>query len=179
MSADFFLSSTDTVEIPVRNSRPMIVDATDAEMVSRHKWRLDKDAYAMTTVSLPDGKRTTLYSHRLILSAAPGQECDHINGDKLDNRSSNLRFATRRENTCNRRKQKSNTSGYIGVHWNKECRKWRAGICANGKKIHLGYFTDPADAATVYNFAAEQYHGEFAVFNEAQNNADNLIEGVK
>jgi hypothetical protein len=43
--------------------------------------------------------------------------------------------------------------------------KWRAQIMLNGRLIHLGYFTDPVEAAKAYDEAARKYHGEFASLN--------------
>ena len=73
---------------------------------------------------------------------------DHINNDKLDNRVENLRIVTQREN-ANRKHLKS-TSKYTGVHWQEDCKKWRAGIIINGKKYYLGIFTDEYDAHLAY-----------------------------
>ena len=60
-----------------------------------------------------------------------GKGFDHINHNPLDNRRSNLRIATAAENVYNRGKQRTNTSGVIGVYWMKDRNKWRVQI---GKK---------------------------------------------
>ncbi len=49
--------------------------------------------------------------------------------------TSNLRVATAAENVYNRGKQKTNTSGIIGVHWLKDRKRWRAQIRKNGISI--------------------------------------------
>lgn len=100
----------------------------------------DKAGYLQIGI---DGK---LYlAHRLawfyIHGQWPSLEIDHINRDKADNRISNLRLATRRENIINKAPSKINRSGVTGVYWNKASRKWHAQIYANGKRHSLGLFT--------------------------------------
>jgi hypothetical protein len=91
---------------------------------------------------------------------------DHRNTDSLDNRRTNLRLATPSQNSCNSRRDKSNTySRYRGVSFSKRKQKWFAAIRANGRKLWLGYFSDEIDAAMTYDRAARKYHGEFAQLN--------------
>jgi hypothetical protein len=86
---------------------------------------------------------------------------DHINGNTLDNRKINLRICTAGENNCNQRKRSDNTSGYRGVSYNKEKKRWVAYISKNGKRYSLGYFFDIEKAHVAYCIASEKYHGEF------------------
>lgn len=99
------------------------------------------------------------------MNALPGSEIDHVNGNGLDNRRVNLRFASRSENCSNCRPSRNNRSGYKGVHWHKGAKKWRSQIKTNGKRIHLGYFENKNDAARAYNEAAIRLHGSFARLN--------------
>jgi hypothetical protein len=90
----------------------------------------------------------------------PAAEIDHINGNRLDNRICNLRAATRHENGSNLRKPKStNTSGYLGVTWSKQRRKWAAQITVNRKGRVIGFFEDPAEAGAAYLQAKRELHG--------------------
>jgi len=91
----------------------------------------------------------------------PPNQIDHINGKTDDNRWSNLRICTQSQNKANSGKHKNNTSGYKGVCWRKDNKKWTAGICHEGKRFHLGFFDDKEDAAMAYNKAAVELHGEF------------------
>lgn len=90
---------------------------------------------------------------------------DHINGFRTDNRFVNLRECTVSENARNAGKHKDNKAGFVGVHWETSCDRWRARICVDGKKISLGVFTSATDAAKAYDLAAIKYHGEFAKTN--------------
>ena len=91
---------------------------------------------------------------------------DHINGDGLDNRSANLRVATYSQNSQNRRKSRKGCgSKYKGVWLDKRTRRWRAQICFEGTKKHLGYYDDEAGAGRAYDRAAVRYHEEFAKLN--------------
>lgn len=145
------------------------VGPRDYKYLSQWKWYYDKSrpgGYAVRTDNLNKRK---IYMYRAILERMGCKnfaQTDHIDQDKLNNYRSNLRPATARQNSCNCGKQKSNTSGYIGVSWYKWRKKWRAYIYVNGKQKFLGYFEDIKDAARAYNKAALKYHGEFAVLNK-------------
>ena len=95
--------------------------------------------------------------HRIILNAKPGQLVDHINGNKLDNRKSNLRFLNKAGNGLNAKIRTNNTSGIKGVAWNKSAKKWivQIGNTKNGSYKYLGCFDDKTKAALVYTKEAE------------------------
>jgi hypothetical protein len=91
---------------------------------------------------------------------------DHVNGDGRDNRVSNLRAATYSQNSQNRRKSKKRCgSKYKGVWLDKRSGRWRAQICFDGDRRHLGYYGEEEAAARAYDRAAVRYHGEFARVN--------------
>lgn len=103
------------------------------------------------------------YLHRLILGiTAEQQQADHISGDTLDNRRANLRIATSSQNHFNMIRASNNTSGYKGVSWHKQRRKWRAYIKLHRRQISLGLYSDKVQAAAAYRTAASQIAGEFA-----------------
>lgn len=87
---------------------------------------------------------------------------DHHSRNTLDNRKSNLWKATVQENARNSSKGTNNTSGFIGVSWNKKANKWRAYIMVDYKQISLGYFDDKNNAIKARLKAEKQYFGEFA-----------------
>jgi len=87
----------------------------------------------------------------------PDGEIDHINGDRSDNRACNLREVSRIENQRNRCLPGNNTSGRIGVSYNKRDQRWTAHIGVDGKHVSLGYFPRKDDAITA-RAAAEARH---------------------
>jgi hypothetical protein len=94
-----------------------------------------------------------------------GFTVDHADRNSLNNQLSNLRLATRSQQGHNQRLRSTNTSGYRGVTWDKQMGKWQARIMVNGKRIHLGFYADPKEAALAYDAAAKIHYGEFAVLN--------------
>ena len=86
---------------------------------------------------------------------------DHINHNPLDNRKSNLRICTQRENVMNSSLNSNNTSGCTGVAWVKENNRWWAYIDINNSRINLGYFIDYDEAVKVRKEAEIKYFGEY------------------
>lgn len=103
--------------------------------------------------------------HSYIMNSKKGEIVDHINGDFLDNRKSNLRICTRQENSLNRRKPKNNTSGYKGVNKAGHNGLWSAGITVNKTGYRIGLYGSLIEAAEAYDVAALHYHGKFARLN--------------
>lgn len=85
--------------------------------------------------------------HRYVLQYF-GKDCvDHINNDTLDNRISNLRIVTTKQNSMNKSSKKGSSSQYVGVSFDKKSKKWKAEIRVNNKKVYLGSFNSEFDAA--------------------------------
>lgn len=90
-----------------------------------------------------------LYLHRVIFFYVHGylpDLIDHIDRNKLNNRVSNLREASKSENCLNSSKRITNTSGYKNVVWHKVAKKWRAQVTVNKKRVHVGLFDSPEEA---------------------------------
>lgn len=108
-------------------------------------------------------------AHRVIWKMATGEEpasIDHINGDRADNRLSNLRACTHAENCRNYAKKPVGSSKYRGVCWVKRDNSFAASISiGNGKKLSLGHHQEEINAARAYDKAAREHHGRFAVLN--------------
>lgn len=106
------------------------------------------------------GDRARMYAQRLafVLMGEPlPAEVDHIDQDSLNNRWANLRGVNHRANCMNQKMNARNTSGHMGVHWDKSRNKWCASIKVKQKKIALGRFNDIADAITARQKAEKQY----------------------
>lgn len=93
----------------------------------------------------------------------PGETVDHINGNALDNRRSNLRVATPIQQQYNRKVSSLSKTGFKGVSF--EYGKYRARIRKDGEHISIGMFDTPEDAARAYDGAAHELFGEFARLN--------------
>lgn len=87
---------------------------------------------------------------------------DHIDGNTLDNRKSNLRIIHRRHNPKNTAMYNNNTSGYKGVSWHKDRKKWQVAIQVDKNNIYLGIFDNLDEAVKVRKEAEIKYFGEFS-----------------
>lgn len=163
-------------KIPLRgkygDGKFALVDDEDSEKANCHKWYLTggpRGGYVRTTVYLGGGHahphHKLLGLHQLVMNAPDGVLVDHIYGDKLDNRKSQLRLCTNAENCRNVPAPRHNTSGYKGVSFHKVTGKWSASIRLNKKSKHIGIYLTPKEAARAYNKVALEQWGEFAHLN--------------
>lgn len=155
---------------PFKYNKVTLVDESDFEYLSQFTWHILRTGYVIRRVyhgytDKKQNKFDIILMHREIMKAPKGMEVDHINQDPLDNRRSNLRLATHKQNMQNRPMQRNNKSGYVGVAWKKDRNKWRAEVRTNGKSLHLGYFDDLQEAITCRDTRVKELHGEFAVLN--------------
>ena len=103
----------------------------------------------------------------------PENQIDHLNGIRNDNRIENLREVSQSCNLQNTKVQSNNTSGFPGVCWHKQNRKWKAQIQIQGKKHHLGYHDTALDAALA------RYTEEVWNSNWTCNHRSELIKAIK
>ena len=105
-------------------------------------------------------------SHRVIWKIMTGKDpdgsIDHIDGNGYNNAWANLRDVTHNQNMWNSKLFENNTSGYRGVSFIKAHGRWRAAICAGGKKQHLGYFKSPELAHAAFKDATFKMRDEYA-----------------
>lgn len=148
--------------VPLTKGYEAIIDAEDMHIADSVNWS------AMVPKS-KSGKEYSPYAirgygillHREIMQAKKGQILDHINGNTLDNRKSNLRFCTHSQNMQNSQRHETNTSGHRGVRFRKDRNKWRSEIYFNGKYIHLGLFENKIDAISAYEQKSAELFGDF------------------
>ncbi len=139
----------------------ILIDDEDYEKIIKYKWYCYNSKYPMTSKGIS--------IHRLIIDCTDDKVVDHINGNSLDNRKSNLRVCFHKENIRNQKKHNRKikcSSNYKGVCWDSKNNKWEAYITFNYKKIKLGRHLKEKDAAEAYNDAAIKYFGEFARLNK-------------
>lgn len=149
-------------KIKLTRGRFALVDNEDFGWLSDFRWYFKihhhSQGYAART-DVVTGTRILISMHRLIMKVTDSKvQIDHRNGNKLDNRRSNLRICNGSENNAN--KPSRSKSGYKGVSLSGN--KWRANIDSD----HIGSFNTKEAAAIAYNKAAAKRFGEFAFLNQ-------------
>jgi hypothetical protein len=147
-----------TILVPLTKGAFAVIDPVDAERVLAFSWNLSSTGYAHRS-----GGRGSM--HRFILDAPPGWEVDHVNGDTLDNRRSNLRLATHSENMRNSRLSSRNTSGFRGIYRQSDTYRWVARVRVRGATHHIGSFATREEAAAARDRLAQELHGKFVRLN--------------
>lgn len=153
------------MKIKIKN-KFVIIDDENYDFIKNHKWHIHSNNYIHNN--------KVGYLHRLLVGAKKTLEyVDHINGNKFDNRMSNLRICTPSQSARNVSKTKKKcTSQYKGVDWNIKGMKWRS-ICG-GK--YLGYYDSEIEAAKAYNEAAKILFGEYAKLNQIINGYEDTVK---
>lgn len=166
-------------EIKLENSHLVaVIDDEDFELVRPHRWYLRVRKGLNYAEAHVYGKRAC-GMHRVILGIVSNIHIDHIDNDGLNNRKSNLRFATASQNQANTHLRVDNTSGFKGVSWDKSLNRWRVSIRKRGSKRYVGVFTDPIAAAHAYDEAALEYFGEFARINFPRKGEETMPSGTR
>lgn len=159
------------VFLPLNRGLVAVIDFSDFEKIREFKWSviLKKSGRKYVYRSSPrdkKGRRRSLYLSRELISPAPRQTVDHVNGDTLDHRRKNLRPCTHRQNQRGFKKKSSGASSrYRGVTWSRSREKWVAQIQLDGKTYNLGGFFSELEAARAYDEAATR----FGFFPQARN----------
>lgn len=154
--------------IYTRKGQAILVDDCDYEELNRYRWYLNLSGYAQRNSNKAEygnGRRKPILMHRQIMGFSVGMLIDHISGDKLDNRRSNLRLATRSQNSMNSKIYSNNKLGVKGIHFCKERNKFYACIRINNKGINLGRFNTIEEAVAARKRAEELHFGEFRYKN--------------
>lgn len=143
-----------------------LVDDSDYERLAVLPWnhKVNGRRHYARTWHRSGGRTIWTLMHRLILAVPPGMDIDHVNGNGLDNRRSNLRICTRSQNLANSRHTRG-TSKFRGVSRDTSRGCWQTGISHQGKRIALGRFDTEEAAARAYDAAALELRGQFARIN--------------
>lgn len=135
-----------------------MIDIFDIEKCKPYSWHLCKNGYVTAFVN-----NKQVYLHRFIMNINNSKiQIDHINRNRSDNRKENLRFCTNAENGKNKRVLDSNTSGHVGIRYDKRRNYWYASIEVNGKNHYLGSSKNIEEVVKLREKAELQYYGEFA-----------------
>jgi hypothetical protein len=152
----------------IKLSRGMFafIDDEDFEDLNKYMWCASKHSgkfYALRKGPRPLKK--TILMHREIMKTPNGMKTDHRDGNGLNNQRYNLRICTDVQNGQNQILHKNNTTGFKGVHFNKQRNKFQAQIKVSKKMMFLGNFPSAMSAAVAYDKAAKKHFGEFAKTN--------------
>jgi hypothetical protein len=153
-------------EILLTKGKVAYIDDEDYALVSQYSWAYFQPksgpAYAVSQISVGQGKQKAIRMHRIIMNAKPNELIDHRDGDGLNNQKYNLRLCTQSQNRGNSRHNKFSKAPYKGLSWRKDNRVWQVTIGHNSKHFTLGTYKSPEKAFKVYCNANLLLHGEFA-----------------
>lgn len=134
---------------------------TDKELIESRTWYMANTGYIMTDFRV-NRRPVRKQFHRLVMGEPEGMVVDHIDGNPLNNTRENLRICTQQENTRNSKKERiNNSSGCVGVSFNKATKKWRAYIVVDYKQLSLGYYKTKEEAIDARKIGEKKHFGEF------------------
>ena len=142
----------------------MLVSKEDMNNVMNYQWYLGSSKYPVTYGSIDSRERwgAPLPLHRFLVYDVPdGYVVDHINRNRLDNRRSNLRVITAKQNSFNRKKPKNSKNRYKGVR-KMGGGKFKAVISKDGQTYEVKDCLTEYDAAIAYDYMAEELFGQYA-----------------
>lgn len=157
--------------VPLSQNMFSLIDADKVQAVRDFnwyaQWHPSTESFYAYRRGYFAGRRVSIAMHRSLrgMEYDDPNDCDHANLDTLDNRTANLRRATRSENQSNTRRSSRNKTGFKGVSYFIPKGKYRASITLNGIQHHLGYFENPTEAHAAYRSSASARYGQFARFN--------------
>jgi hypothetical protein len=153
-----------------------IIDAVQYQKCVSYKWYIQNKTNSKQASSVKtkiNGERITIQD--IILNHPHGTVIDHIDGNPLNNRLSNLRICTKRQNSYNRAVSSNNTLGYKGVYFEPNKKLYRASIRVDGVLKTLKSSKDINVVIKAYDDAAIKYFGEYARTNQQANNWSNHV----
>lgn len=143
--------------VNTKHKTEFLIDVEDVSKIQNKMCSINDSGYIMC-----NKKRL----HREIMNCSQDVEIDHINGNRLDNRKTNLRICTRQQNAYNLSKRITNRSGYKGVSLCGFTNKWKSVIGFEKRTITIGRYNTKELAAEAYNKKALELYGDFARLNE-------------
>lgn len=157
-------------KIKLSKGKETVVDDEDYDSLNEYSWFSNESganpyAYRTPWIKGQNKSGSVPMHHQILGCIGEGREVDHINGNSLDNRKSNLRYVTRSQNNWNQKGQEGCSSKYKGVAWNKRRGYWEAYIQIENQKCHLGVYQSEKMAALAYDLSALCLRGEYARVN--------------
>lgn len=152
-------------EIPLSKGYVALVDDADYEILSKYRWWFSRCkghsiGYAVRCFTIK-GKRHSIMMHRFLMTPADSQQCDHIDGNGLNNQRNNLRNCSHMDNHRNLNTHKSNLLGVKGISQPTTKRGYFARITVHYASIYLGYFQTLEEAKDARLAAEIKYFGDY------------------
>lgn len=158
-------SGPSTAYVVLNDGEFACIDVETIPLVKGQNWYLVKDPkYGRNypaTHRVVDGKDEFISMRTVVLGEKP-TTAYAVNGNNLDCRRANVRDVTKAQSSWRNGLRSNNTSGYTGVFWNKEKKRFVARIKTNGVEERLGSFKTVEEAAAAIDRAAVRNRGEFA-----------------
>jgi len=150
----------DGIAIIKYKNKEILVDDNLWHNFNKQFWYITEGGYVRKAID-----KTSISMHEVIIGKPPkNMVIDHINHNRLDNRTENLRIVNKNINAHNREKSQTTSSQYIGVSKNKD--RWEVHIRYEHKRNYYGSFKCELEAAYVYNEKAKELYGEYANLNK-------------
>lgn len=152
------------VKIALTKGKFCLIDEIDIPTIGKYRWCFSGDRPVRKTLPEDNQSTSVISMHRQIMGFPEGMEVDHIDGNPLNNRRSNLRLATRIQNQRNVGPRKDSFTQSKGVFYTPRVKKgkcWHAEIRVARKAIHLGVYHTKEEADAAYEAKAREIHGEF------------------
>jgi hypothetical protein len=168
MTNKFRYLSEDIIEILLIDGiHKTIIDSSSLSAISEYRiWSISDGGYARSS------SHGTSESMSRVIYGGCNLWVDHDSGDKMDNRSVNLRESTPSQNGFNKQTPSNSSSGYKGVHKCSRAGDWHAFIKKDYISINLGQYSCIRDAATAYRYASFYLFGEFTRVNSLISDSD-------
>ena len=141
------------------------IDDSDCELISGYKFHVHKGKRTFYARGFKSKSEPQVFMHNLLIKDRVGI-IDHIDNNGLNNKRSNLRVVTNKQNSQNQRLAKNNTTGFKGVSYRASKGLYFTCIRLNGKLISGGVHKNVLMAANKYNEMSEIHFGEFAKKNQ-------------
>jgi hypothetical protein len=156
-------------QIVLSSGRKVIVNSGTYRKLAKFTWhelRTANTSYAFRCVKHRGTVKTILMHREIMGQTKRALWVGHNDHNGLNNLKSNLRVGSRKQCLRSRRKlDKTTSSRYKGVYFEKDREQWKAHIKVNGTKMHIGRFHTQKQAALAYDAAARKHFGEFACTN--------------
>jgi len=142
-----------------KKERSVLFDTEDYHKIKEHKWHGDGRYVSTHINNIP----VSLHHFVLNILEKTGRSklTDHKNRDGYDCQKQNLRDSTPGQNRMNSRIGRTNTSGYTGVHYNKQTGSWSATVILDAVSHYLGSFISKKEAIEARKVFEKENFGEF------------------